>query len=118
MVSKKELREDYDFLMDIVVSLQESMIRLVTDVKLIKLNKEAEMYDIEFTQAGDMFNVYKEWVFYTAFHSLDGIRKRFTWYKSWIGDITVTICDDCIDSCLECAKYQEEWEKVLSSKKK
>lgn len=125
MVSKKELREDVDnLLFDIrFMTLGNRKRDFETDqlreeIELIKLNREAEVYDVEFVKNSDMFDVYKEWELYRAFQSLNDLRKRFAWYESWIDDLIVTFCDDCIDSCLESAKHQEEWEKVLSSKKK
>lgn len=67
MVSKKELREDVDnLLFDIRFMTLGNRKRdleidqLREEIELIKLNREAEVYDIEFIKNSDMFDVYKE----------------------------------------------------------
>lgn len=67
MVSKKELKEDVDnLLFDIRFMTLGNRKRdleidqLREEIELIKLNREAEVYDIEFVKNSDMFDVYKE----------------------------------------------------------
>ena len=87
------------------------------EIKLMKFNQEAEIYELFFDKIWDMYNVYKDWEFFTAFHTLAELQSWFAWYKEWIDNITISIYDECIDNqCIDPIQYDTK--KSLSSKKR
>ena len=110
-VTKKKFNKVIGVFLDAIEWLEN---KFDNKIKLMELNQEAKLYELEFTKTFDMYDVIKDGEFFTAFNSLKELITWFAWYKEWINDITVTICDDdfdcpcddCIDNgCVDTVQY-------------